>query len=110
VQSAGQLGRSPSRRGHLHDGTFPTQHQRSSVVAHQHFAIVVESIGVGGFVARVTLGADHLTEAQDVAPVGPRAGTSPKNGGVAIPNVTDGFTGAAPDIGAVIEDASISLG
>ena len=30
------------------------------------------------------------------------AGTAPKNSGVAIPNISDGFSGAAPDRGAII--------
>jgi hypothetical protein len=35
------------------------------------------------------------------------AGTSPKNSGVAIPNITDGFTGAAPDRGALISGRAV---
>jgi hypothetical protein len=36
-----------------------------------------------------------------------RPGTSPKNSGVVIPNITDGFSGAAPDRGAIIEGRPI---
>jgi hypothetical protein len=54
------------------------------------------------FAATITLGADHLTEytgTPDATLAG--AGTA-RNAGVAIPGITDGFSGAAPDIGAVI--------
>src|SRR6266850_120772 len=36
-----------------------------------------------------------------------RPGTAPKNTGVVIPNITDGFTGGAPDRGAIIEGRPI---
>jgi hypothetical protein len=55
------------------------------------------------FAAPVTLGPDHLTEVVTTAPPAPAAGSALKNAGVAISNVTDGFTGGEPDIGAVIE-------
>ena len=35
-----------------------------------------------------------------------RAGTAPKNSGVVIPNITDGYAGAAPDRGAIIDGRS----
>ena len=55
------------------------------------------------FMTPVVLGADYLTEYTGHARVGLRAGTAPKAKGVAIPNVTNGHSGAAPDMGAVIE-------
>jgi hypothetical protein len=36
-----------------------------------------------------------------------RAGTAPKNSGVVIPNITDGFAGGAPDRGAIIDGRTI---
>jgi hypothetical protein len=36
-----------------------------------------------------------------------RPGTAPKNSGVVIPNITDGFAGGAPDRGAIIEGRPI---
>lgn len=36
-------------------------------------------------------------------------GTAPKNSGIAIPNITDGFSGSAPDRGAIIEGRSVPL-
>jgi hypothetical protein len=55
------------------------------------------------FAAPVALGADHLTEVEtDVAPA-LAAGSAPKGAGVEIANITDGFSGARPDMGAVIE-------
>jgi hypothetical protein len=36
-----------------------------------------------------------------------KPGTAPKNSGAVIPNVTDGFSGAAPDRGAIIEGRPI---
>jgi hypothetical protein len=55
----------------------------------------------------VTLGADYSTEV--VGPYTPalEASTAPKNSGVVIPNITDGFFGGAPDRGAIIEGRTI---
>jgi hypothetical protein len=50
----------------------------------------------------ITMGADALTEVTATYTPVLAAGSSPKNSGVAIPNVTDGFSGAAPDRGALI--------
>jgi hypothetical protein len=50
----------------------------------------------------VTLGADYHTEVTSNYIPALAAG-APKNSGAVIPNVTDGFSGAAPDRGAVIE-------
>jgi hypothetical protein len=55
------------------------------------------------FATPVMLGADHLTRVTTPAAPALAAGTSPKNAGAPIANVTDGYVGAAPDIGAVIE-------
>lgn len=54
------------------------------------------------FATDIVLGADHLTEYTTEPDATLSAGTTPKNAGVAIPGITDGFSGAAPDIGAVI--------
>jgi hypothetical protein len=50
----------------------------------------------------VTLGGHYLQEVTDKFVPALSAGSSPKNSGVQIPNVTDGFTGAAPDRGAIV--------
>jgi hypothetical protein len=72
-------------------GTSGTRHEGDVITVSDPFA------------APVALGADHLTEvASGVAPA-LAAGSAPKNAGVAIANVTDGFAGAQPDMGAVIE-------
>lgn len=57
---------------------------------------------VDAFETPTPLGPDHRTEV--TAPWVPRlaAGSVARGAGVAIPNVTDGFEGDAPDIGAVI--------
>jgi hypothetical protein len=52
------------------------------------------------FTATITLGADHTTQFVGTPSVALAVGSSLKNAGVAIPGITDGFTGAAPDIGA----------
>jgi hypothetical protein len=55
----------------------------------------------------IMLGAESLIEVtQTFTPV-LAAGTSPKNSGVAIPNITDGSSGAAPDRGAIISGRPI---
>ncbi len=51
---------------------------------------------------QVTLGPNSNTEVTSSYVPRLAAGTSPKNSGVVIPNITDGFSGAAPDRGAVV--------
>ena len=55
------------------------------------------------FATRIALGPDHLTEitASTVPSLGPSA--SAKYAGATIANITDGFAGAAPDMGAIVE-------
>lgn len=55
------------------------------------------------FAAAVTLGANHLTEIMTFVTPALVVGTNVKNAGVAIPNITDGYSGTAPDMGAIIE-------
>jgi hypothetical protein len=50
----------------------------------------------------VILGPDYLSEVMTTYRPELSPGTMPKNSGVVIPNITDGFTGTAPDRGAVI--------
>lgn len=54
------------------------------------------------FVVKVKLGEDYLK--QIVTAYTPKLadGTAPRGSGVAIPGITDGFSGKAPDMGAVI--------
>jgi hypothetical protein len=59
------------------------------------------------WVTPITLGPNYRTEVTvGYTPV-LRAGTAPKNSGVVIPNITDGFSGNAPDRGAIIEGRAI---
>ena len=76
----------------------------TSTVRHQ-FDVISAS---DPFVTAVTLGADHLTEIVATTVPTLRGGTSAKNRGTPIPNVTDGYTGAAPDMGAIIEGRPVS--
>jgi hypothetical protein len=55
----------------------------------------------------VTLGADYRTEVTGIFTPALAAGTAPKNSGTVIPNVTDGYSGNAPDRGAVIGGRAI---
>ena len=55
------------------------------------------------FVTPITLGADHLTQITASTIPSLRAGVSAKNAGTPIANINDGFSGAAPDMGAIIE-------
>jgi len=54
------------------------------------------------FTPSVTLGASHLTRVTATQVPALAAGAAMRNAGVAIPNVTDGFSGTAPDMGAII--------
>jgi len=51
----------------------------------------------------VTLGANSLTEVTSSYTPWLTSGTTPKNSGVVIPGITDGYSGALPDRGALIE-------
>jgi hypothetical protein len=68
-------------------------------VRHKHDVVTERN----PFASATTLGSDHLTEftASPVPKLLKRSST--KNAGVPIPNITDGFKGIAPDMGAVIE-------
>jgi hypothetical protein len=68
---------------------------------HRHFQ---DNITISNpWTVTVTLGPDYLTEITTAYVPVLSAGTTPKNAGVVIPNITDGFSGAAPDRGAIIE-------
>jgi Right handed beta helix region len=54
------------------------------------------------FQSPITLGANHLTEFTAQTTAALRSDANVRGAGVALPNITDGFTGSAPDIGAVI--------
>jgi hypothetical protein len=59
------------------------------------------------FVSPIAMGADASTEVSGrVTPI-LSAQSSPKNGGVAIPGITDGYAGLAPDIGAIVEGRDV---
>lgn len=59
------------------------------------------------FTVAITLGADHLTQVMTSVTPALRAGAAAKNAGVAIANITDGYSGASPDIGAIIEGRAV---
>lgn len=54
------------------------------------------------FTPSVALGATHLVRVTTTQVPALAAGAAMRNAGVAIPNITDGFSGAAPDMGAII--------
>lgn len=54
------------------------------------------------FETAIPLGADHLTEITSLYVPALGAASLARNAGTAIPNVTDGYSGAAPDLGAII--------
>jgi hypothetical protein len=54
------------------------------------------------FQTPIPLGADHLVEVTSLYVPALGATSQARNAGTAIPNVTDGHSGAAPDMGAVI--------
>jgi len=59
----------------------------------------------------ITLGPDSLTPVPDNVSYTPALspGDAAKNSGVVIPNITDGFSGGAPDRGAIIEGRPIPV-
>jgi hypothetical protein len=54
------------------------------------------------FTTNIVLGSDYLTKITTFYTPTLASGSAPRGKGVAIPGVTDGFTGSAPDMGAVI--------
>jgi hypothetical protein len=54
------------------------------------------------FVPTITLGATHLTEITTTITPTIAGGSAPKNSGTPIAGVTDGYSGGAPDMGAII--------
>lgn len=65
---------------------------------HEHDVIC----GANPFTTEVTLAADYLTEIATLYVPALAEGTAPRGAGVAVPGVTDGFEGQAPDMGAII--------
>lgn len=59
------------------------------------------------FVTDVTLGANHLTQITTETALSIANGAAARNAGVSIPGITDGFSGAAPDIGAFIAGRAV---
>jgi hypothetical protein len=57
----------------------------------------------------VTLGANSFTEVTATYTPELAAGTTPKNSGAVLPNITDGFSGAAPDRGALIAGRGVTV-
>jgi hypothetical protein len=55
----------------------------------------------------ITLGPDYHTEVTVAYTPALQRGTTPANSGVVIPNITDGFSGGAPDRGAIIDGRPI---
>lgn len=71
----------------------------TSTSRHEHDILSEEN----PFVSAIVLGADHLTEyTGNTVPVLSTSAHA-KNAGVEIPNITDGHSGSAPDMGAIIE-------
>lgn len=59
-------------------------------------------VGAAPFNVAVTLGADYKTQYTGTRSISLSADSLAKNSGIAIGGVTDGFTGVAPDLGAII--------
>lgn len=64
---------------------------------------------VNPWTTAVTLGANYLTEITATYTPTLAGSTAPKNSGIAIANVTDGFSGTAPDRGAIIAGRPIPI-
>jgi hypothetical protein len=54
------------------------------------------------FITSVVLGSTYLTQVTTMYVPFVANGTAPRSAGVAIPGITDGYSGAAPDMGAMI--------
>jgi hypothetical protein len=58
------------------------------------------------FETAVPLGSDHLTQVTTLFVPTLNGSSAARNAGMEIPNITDGFSGAAPDMGAIISGRS----
>lgn len=74
-----------------------------STQRHEHDLIVQPE----PFETELPLGADHLTEVTSLFVPTLKAESKPRHAGTAIPNITDGFSGVAPDMGALVEGRAI---
>lgn len=61
------------------------------------------------FAATITFGTDYQTEYTGTLDLTLAGGASELGAGVVLSGITDGFTGAAPDIGAVISGRAVAL-
>lgn len=59
--------------------------------------------GSDPFATPIPLGSNHLTEYTSEVVPSLAPGVNAKHAGVLLPNITDGFTGTNPDVGAIIE-------
>jgi hypothetical protein len=75
-------------------GTSTRRHEHDLLMAREPFQ------------SAIPLGADHLVEITSLYVPTLGGASVAVNAGTAIPNITDGFSGAAPDMGAVIAGRS----
>jgi hypothetical protein len=61
------------------------------------------------FVVPIVLGSDYLTQITTAYTPAVSSGTAPSGSGVAIAGITDGYSGSAPDIGAIITGRPVPL-
>jgi hypothetical protein len=61
------------------------------------------------FVTNIDLGPDYHTQVSNLYSPYLSSGTAPKNSGAVIPNITDGFSGDAPDRGALISGVTAPI-
>ena len=54
------------------------------------------------FITDIVMGANYLTKITTIYTPSLSDGSGPRSAGIAIPTITDDFSGAAPDIGAII--------
>lgn len=71
-------------------GTGTVRHQNDVVTTTDPFAVPV------------VLGASHLNEVTATYTPALASGSTPRGAGLALPNVTDGYSGTAPDMGAIM--------
>jgi hypothetical protein len=67
----------------------------------RHEGDIIATSGV--FATPITIGTSHLTEYTATPAPALAPGSNARGAGISLPNITDGHTGNAPDIGAVID-------
>lgn len=90
-----------------HDTLYPSG---SGLLNNNRYHQFDVEVGSNPWATTVTMGSDALVEMTGAQIGALDAGSTAKNAGTPIPGITDGYSGAAPDIGANIDGITVAVG